>query len=196
MEPATLSTGNITGLDLHQPFLDGLNLKIEKAGLSDRVKAVHGSMLAMDFPDESFDVLWAEGSIYIIGFDRGLREWARLLKPEGFLVASEVVWLRPDPPQEIREFWKENYPGIRTIPENVEKLYACGYRLVGLFSLPEDAWWSGYYGPVEKRIEGLRRKYRGNPEALEVLDEEQKEMDMYRKHSEWYGSVFFVMQKT
>jgi len=195
MELAGMTTGNVTGLDLHQPFLDRLNVKIEAAGLSDRVQALHGSMFEMDFPDESFDILWAEGSIYIIGFDRGLREWRRLLRPGGYLVVGEVIWLRPDPPQEVRDFWKANYPGIRQIPENLEQAAACGYRLVGLFTLPEDAWWVGYYGPVEKRLDGLRRKYRDNPEALAVLDEERKEIDMYRRYSEWYGSAFFVMQE-
>jgi len=195
MELARLTDGDITALDLHQPYLDKLNLKIEEAGLTGRVTTVHGSMSKMDFPDESFDVLWAEGSIYIIGFDKGLREWARFLKPEGYLVASEAVWLRPDPPQEVREFWKARYPGIRTIPENLELVAACGYRLIGLFTLPEDAWWAGYYDPVEKRLEGLQRKYSDNPEALAVLDEERREIEMYRRYSKWYGSVFFVMQK-
>jgi ubiquinone/menaquinone biosynthesis C-methylase UbiE len=83
MELARLSEGDVTGLDFHQPFLDRLNVKIEEVGLLDRVKAVHGSMSEMDFPDGSFDIIWAEGSIYIIGFDRGLREWRSLLKPGG-----------------------------------------------------------------------------------------------------------------
>ena len=195
MELARLSNGDVTGLDFHQPFLDRLNAKIEAAGLSSRVRTVHGSMSEMAFPEGSFDVLWAEGSIYVIGFGKGLREWARFLKPEGYLVASEVVWLRPDPPPEVRKFWEANYPGIRTIPENLEQVAACGYRLIGLFSLPEDAWWVGDYDPVEKRLEGLQKKYSDNPEALVVLEEEHKEIDMYRRYSQWYGSVFFVMQK-
>jgi SAM-dependent methyltransferase len=149
----------------------------------------------MDFPDGSFDILWAEGSIYIIGFERGLREWKRLLKPEGFLVAAEVAWLCPDPPREVLDFWKANYPGIRTIPETLEQISDCGYRRIDHFVLPEDAWWVGYYGPVEKRLQALREKYREDPEALAVLEEEEKEIDMYRRYSEWYGSVFFAMQK-
>ena len=44
MEMARLSNGEVTTLDLHQPFLDRLNVKIEEAGLSGRVKAVNGSM--------------------------------------------------------------------------------------------------------------------------------------------------------
>jgi ubiquinone/menaquinone biosynthesis C-methylase UbiE len=195
MELARLSNGEVTGLDFHQPFLDRLNVKIEEAGFADRVRTVHGSMLEMDFPDESFDIIWAEGSIYIIGFEQGLTEWWRFLKPAGCLVASEVAWLRPDPPEELALFWKENYPGIRTISENLDAIPACGYQVIGHFTLPEDAWWVGYYGPVEKRLEGLRKKYRDKPEALAVLKEEEKEIDIYRRYSEWYGSVFFVMEK-
>jgi ubiquinone/menaquinone biosynthesis C-methylase UbiE len=195
MELARLSNGEVTGLDFHQPFLDRLKGKIEEAGFADRVRIVHGSMLEMDFPDASFDIIWAEGSIYIIGFARGLTEWRRFLKPAGYLVASEVAWLRPDPPEELARFWQENYPAIRTISENLEAIPACGYAVIGHFILPEDAWWVGYYGPVEKRLERLRKKYRDNPEALAVLEQEEKEIDMYRRYSDWYGSVFFVMQK-
>jgi len=61
--------------------------------------------------------------------------------------------------------------------------------------LPEDAWWSEYYEPLEKRIEQLRMKYINDPEALSVLDKEQWEIDMFKKYCEWYGSAFFIMQK-
>ena len=43
--------------------------------------------------------------------------------------------------------------------------------------------------------DNLRSKYSDDAEALAVLDEEQREIDMYRKYQQWYGSVFFVMQK-
>ena len=195
MELARLSDGDITGLDFHQPFLDRLDVKTREAGLSDRVHAVYGSMFEMALPEGSFDIIWAEGSIYIIGFERGLTEWRRFLRPAGYLVASEVAWLREDPPQELSLFWQENYPGIRTIPENLNSIPTCGYEVIGHFTLPEDAWWVGYYGPLEKRLQGLRKKYKGDPEALAVLDAEQTEIDMYRKYSQWVGSVFFLMQK-
>ncbi|MEA2074286.1 MAG: class I SAM-dependent methyltransferase [Euryarchaeota archaeon] len=63
MKLARLSTGHVIGLDISQPFLDELKRKVEKAGFSDRVKTVKCSMSEMDFPDESFDLIWAEGSI-------------------------------------------------------------------------------------------------------------------------------------
>jgi SAM-dependent methyltransferase len=196
LELARLSNGQVIGLDTHQPYLDKLKRKIEAEGLSARVKAVSCSMFEMKFPAGSFDIIWAEGSIYIIGFERGLKEWRKLLKPNGFMVVHDACWLRPDPPQEIYEYWKELYPGIRAIPENIERIPGCGYNVIGHFTLPEDAWWIEYYSPLEERIQTLRKKYSGNPQALAVLDNEQKEIDMYKKYYQWYGSVFFVMQKS
>jgi len=195
MELARLSHGDVIGMDIHQPYLDELTKKIERAGLSDRIKAMNGSIFEMDFPEESFDIIWAEGSIYIIGFKRGLKEWRRFIKPNGFLVVHEMTWLRPNPPQEICDYWKEFYPGISTVSENLELISVCGYGLIGHFTLPEDVWWIEYYGPLENRILELRKKYVNQPDALAVLDKEQQEIDMYKKYDKWYGSVFFVMQK-
>lgn len=193
MELARLSRGEIIGLDIHQPFLDELSKKIEQAGLSDRVKTVNCSMFQMDFPEESFDIIWAEGSIYIIGFERGLKTWRRFIRPNGFLVVHEMNWLRPNPPQEIYDYWSEVYPGIRTVSENLKQISGCGYDLLGHFTLPEDAWWTEYYGPLQTRIQELRKKYIDDARALAVLDKEQREIDMFEKYREWYGSAFFVM---
>ena len=195
LELARLSNGQVIGIDTHQPYLNKFQRRIDEAGLSDRVKAVNCSLFEMKFPAESFDIIWAEGSIYIIGFERGLKEWRQLLKTNGFMVVHEMCWLRPDPPHEIYDYWKRLYPGIRTVTENLERIPVCGYNLIGYFTLPEDAWWIEYYGPLEERIQVLREKYPDNPQALRELDKEQKEIDMYKKYYEWYGSVFFVMQK-
>ena len=196
IELARLSDGEIIGMDVNQPLLDRLARKIEKAGLSDRVKIMKCSMLDMDFPDESFDIMWAEGSTFIIGFERTLREWRCFLKPKGFLVAHEMTWSRPDPPQEVYNYWKGlAASGIRTVPDYLEQIPACGYDVVGHFTLPEDAWWIEYYGPLENRIRELRLKYINDSKALEVIDKEQREIDVSRKYHQWYGSAFFVMQR-
>ena len=195
MALARLTEGEVVGIDTHQPYLDRLSEKIEQAGLTHRVRAINCSMFEIDFPGESFDIIWAEGSIYIMGFERGLKEWQRLLKPKGFLVVHEMTWLRPNPPQEIHDYWKTLYPGIGTVHEKIDHIEGCGYDLLGHFTLPDDAWWYEYYGPLEKRIKRLRKKYVDDPTAMAQLEEEQKEIEMYRKYHEWYGSVFFIMQK-
>jgi ubiquinone/menaquinone biosynthesis C-methylase UbiE len=195
MELARLSGGFVVGLDNHQSYLDVLQRKIKKSGLSERVKAVNGSMFTLDFPEESFDIIWAEGSIYIIGFEQGLKEWRTFIKHSGFLVVHEMTWLKPNPPKEILDYWKRMYPGITTIPDNLAIIPRCGHTVLGHFPLPEDAWWEEYYHPLEERLNQLRTKYKDDPEALRILDSENEEIELYKKYSEWYGSVFYVMQK-
>jgi SAM-dependent methyltransferase len=149
----------------------------------------------MDFPDESFDIMWSEGSIHVIGFESGLREWRRFIRPNGFLVVHDMIWLRPNPPREISEHWRKIYPGIRTAVEHIEAIPACGYELVGHLPLPQDLWSLDYYGPFEERLLELREKHAEDREALSILDEEQREIDLFKKHSLWYGSGFFVLRK-
>jgi SAM-dependent methyltransferase len=195
MELARLTDGTITAIDIHQPYLDRLARKSAEAGLGDRLRILNMSMFQMDFPPESFDIIWAEGSIYLIGFEQGLREWGRMLRRGGFFVVHDVAWIQPDPPREAFDYWSRMYPDMRSVPERLETIADCGYELVGAFALPEDAWWKEYYGPLAARLEELSLKYRGNEHALRDIREEQREVDMYRNYSRWYGAVFFAMKK-
>ena len=174
MELAGLSNGQIIGLDINQPLLDRLMRKIKKAGLSDRVKTLKCSMFDMDFPDESFDIIWAEGSISVIGFERGLKEWRRFLKPNGFLVVHDEVG---------------------SITQQLEQIFSCGYDLLGYFVLGEETWWNEYYAPLEKRIHKIRTKHADNPRAIAVLDAEQREIEMVKQNPGRYCSAYFVMKK-
>ena len=174
MELAGLSNGQIIGLDINQPLLDRLMRKIKKAGLSDRVKTLKCSMFDMDFPDESFDIIWAEGSISVIGFERGLKEWRRFLKPNGFLVVHDEVG---------------------SITQKLEQIFSCGYDLLGYFVLGEETWWNEYYAPLEKRIHKIRTKHADNPRAIAVLDAEQREIEMVKQNPGRYCSAYFVMKK-
>ncbi|WHY99634.1 hypothetical protein [Peribacillus simplex] len=57
----------------------------------DKVQEVKNvSMFDMGFKTETFDLIWAEGSIYIIGFQKGLKVWKPFLNRGGYLVCSEV----------------------------------------------------------------------------------------------------------
>ena len=174
MELARLSNGQVTALDINQTLVNILGRKIEKAGLSDRVKAIRCSMLDMDFPDESFDIIWAEGSIATIGFERGLKEWRRFLKPDGFLAVHDETG---------------------NIPEKLERISHCNYELMGYFTMDKHIWWDEYFFHFEKLLNELRGKYLDDSKALTSLAREQKELDMVKKNPEQHCSAFFVMKK-
>jgi ubiquinone/menaquinone biosynthesis C-methylase UbiE len=174
MELASLSNGQIVGLDINQLLLDRLTRKIEKAGLSDRIKTLKCSMRDMDFPDGSFDIIWAEGSISIIGFKKGLEEWRRFLRPNGFLVVHDE---------------------IGNITGKLGHISSCGYELLEYFTLDEDIWWIEYFGPLEKQINEIRAKHANDFKALMALDDGQREIDMFKKNPRLNCSVFFVMRR-
>ena len=192
---AKISGGQVTGIDIFEQFLDQLRESIKKENLQSSVKAVNMSMLEIKYPEESFDIIWAEGSIFIIGFEEGLKQWKKYIKPNGFLAVHEMAWLQDNPPEEIYSFWQRVYPQITTIPNNLEVIKNAGYKVLGHFPLPEDAWWEFYYDPLQKRLDKLRVEYKDDPKLIERMDEDQLEIDLYRKYSSWYGSVFYVMQK-
>jgi len=190
---ARASQASLTAVDTHQPFLDDLARRAAQAGLAERVQALNVSMFELNFA-QPFDLIWSEGAIYIIGFERGLREWRSLLKPGGLIAVTEISWLKPDPPEAARGFWEAAYPEMATVEQNLARLARAGYRSLGHFTLPEQDWWENYYHPMAARIELLREKYRHNPAAQAVLDAEYAEIDLYRQFSAWYGYVFYLGQ--
>ena len=175
LELARLSHGQITGVDIDQSLLEDLKRKISEAGLSDRITVLKCSVFELDFPDESFDIIWSEGSIFTIGFERGLTEWRRFLTSNGFLVVHD---------------------DIQNLTENIEQIPRCGYTLLEHFTISSDTWWTEYYAPLEKYILEIRTEYNDDPTVLLEIDKEQREIDMFKKNPGQYSSVFFVMQKT
>jgi SAM-dependent methyltransferase len=187
----------VTAIDNNETFIKILLARAKEEGLSDRITTLFGDMFCLEkfIGSNTFDVIWSEGSIYIIGFERGLTEWKKFLKKDGYFVCSELSWLTADPPFEIREFWSKHYPGICSQEENFRTVRKCGYELIDSFVLAEKDWWDEYYGPMEERIQELKVKYKEHREAESVLDEQQSEIDMYKKYSENYGYVFYIMKK-
>ena len=174
-ELAELSKGEIIGIDIHQPSLGRFTKRIEEVGLSDRVKALNCSMSNMEFAEKSFDIIWSEGSIFVIGFEKGLIEWRRFIKPNGFLVVHDE---------------KGN------IEEKIKQVSSCGYQLLGHFILNEDTWWAEYFAPLAKLICETREKYANDPKVREQLHNAQREIDMFKKDPKLNSSAFLIMQKS
>lgn len=192
---ALLSEGKVFGVDNDKTALNKLRRRAEQKNLSDKVRIIKCSMKDMEFPDNSFDIIWAEGSIHIIGFERGIKDWKRFLKPNGFLVIHEMTWLLPDPPQEISDYWQRAFPDMQMASKYIEMAIDAGYHHVDDFPLPHDFWWRDYYSPMQTQIIKLRKRYTGNREAIEILDSKQQEVELFNKYSQWYGSGFYLFQK-
>ena len=173
-ELARLSRGKVIGIDIDQSALDRFIRRVTEAGLTDQIHVMNCSMFDMDFPDESFDIVWAEGSIYAIGFERGLQQWKQLLKPGGCMVVHDEQG---------------------SIREKLKKISDCGYELLGYFTLSKETWWTEYFEPLEELVDETRTKYACDQSVFEETQQAQAELDIYKKYPERSSSVCFVMKK-
>ena len=83
------SETDIVAIDNYAPHIEKLNAVVAECGLGNRVYGVVMSMFGMTFENDSFDLIWSEGVAYIVGFSHALRDWKRLLKPDGYMICSE-----------------------------------------------------------------------------------------------------------
>jgi len=187
--------GTILAVDNHQPFLDELQRRAEAEGVSDKIQPCLKDMRDLGLDDGSFDLIWSEGALYIMGCREGLVACHSLLVPGGLMAVSELCWLRPDPPAECRQYFAKEYPPMTDIDTNLATIKSCGYEVVEHFTLPESAWLEPLYNPLEDRLRLLRKKYATDPERIEMIDSTQVEIDQYRKYSSYYGYVFYLMQR-
>lgn len=187
--------GKITGIDLFPAFIDLFNANARKMKLQGRVKGVVGSMDKLTFDNEELDLIWSEGAIYNIGFEKGLNEWRRFLKHGGYIAVSEASWFTDERPDEIDAFWKDAYPEMDTIPKKIAQIQKAGYIPVASFILPENCWTENFYVPQIKAQETFLNKHRGNKAAEELVANERHEALLYSKYKEYYGYVFYIGRK-
>lgn len=189
------SPGRIVGIDNHPPFVNEFNHHAKKLGMADRLEARVGDITQLDLPAGSFDLIWSEGAIYLIGFEKGLRDWRRLLSPGGCVAVTEACWTKPNPPPECAAFWKREYPSMRDAPALLAIIDECGYDPVDHFTLPPSSWWHDYYRPLQQNIIEFRERHQEESDAQELANQVQREIDVWRTYFEYYSYEFFVMRR-
>jgi SAM-dependent methyltransferase len=187
--------GQITGIDLFPAFIDLFNQNAAGLNLQHRVKGIVGSMENLPFQENELDVIWSEGAIYNIGFERGLNEWRKFLKPGGYIAVSEASWFTEERPDEIHNFWMDAYPQIDTIPNKVAQLQKAGYVPVATFILPENCWTEHFYVPQVAAQEAFLQKYAGNKTAEELVANQRHESELYSRFNAFYGYAFYIGKK-
>lgn len=187
--------GNIVGLDIYPTFIEILNKNAKRLGLYNRVKGLVGSMDKLSFEKGSLDLIWSEGAIYNIGFKNGLKVWFDYLKAGGYIAVSEISWLSCSPPQEIYDFWSDNYSEMDTISNNIIKMQEVGYEVLATFVLPENCWMENFYIPCKKSQEIFLNKYSGDKKVEEFIANQCYEMELYQKYKNFYGYVFYIGKK-
>lgn len=186
--------GKITGIDLFPKFIDILNENAVKYGFDHRVKGITGDMTNLKFEEGELDLIWSEGAIYNIGFQRGMTEWRKFLKSGGYIAVTEASWFTDTRPDEINNFWMTSYPGIDTISNSISIMERAGYQPVASFKLP-DSCWENFYLEQSTMQDDFLIKHAGNKMAEGLVENERREAGLYTKYKEYYGYVFYIGRK-
>lgn len=184
------AAAEVTAIDLHQPFLDELTQAAAERGLGHAIRTIRQSMADLPFADENFDLIWAEGSAYNIGFDTALRSWRRLLAPGGTLVLTECEWATDSPSDQARAFWDRHYQ-LRTGDGNVTAARDAGYAVAAIHSLPDSDWFDEYYTPLSERVDSADTAVAGMREAIAAT---RQEIAMRREHGTDYQYTGYVLR--
>lgn len=188
---AAASNAEITGIDIFAPFIDRFNALAPR----ENVRGVVGSMDSPPLEECSLDLIWSEGAIYNIGFERGLGEWRKFLKPGGYVAITENTWFTDTRPAEIQQFWDAAYPEIDTVGGKISAMQRAGYEFIAAFALAEQCW-EDFYAPQIDALKAFAEKHRGNAGAESLVDAERYEQSLWRRYKAHYGYVFYIGRRT
>ena len=181
---------HVTAVDLHPPFLETLRAHAEARGLGDRVTTLPADMADVDSFGTGFDLLWAEGSAYSIGFENALRRWRPLLRPGGCLVATELVWFTEEPSERARRFFAAEYPDMRDEAARFDLARSAGYEPLDSFRLPSSDW-HAYYAGLEASLRDAVARHG----EREIYAASRLEREIYETFGDEYGYACLVLQR-
>ena len=195
----SLPRAHVLALDSHAPFIARLETAASARGLGDRLSAVVGDMAdppPLDGVVGGFDLIWSESAIYSIGRANAFAYWRPLLKPDGWLVFSDIVWqcepaARSD---KASAFWAMEYPDITTAADVVDELIAAGFNPLDPVLSGRETW-SNYYEPLRDRLRLLME--RGDrPQALiNIMAEFEREIGIYDCAGDDVALSFFLARR-
>jgi ubiquinone/menaquinone biosynthesis C-methylase UbiE len=159
--------GRFVAVDPDPSCLERLRKKVRALPGGERVALIQASVLALpEFP-AGFDLVVAEGSLHLVGFEAGMAVIVRLLKPGGHALVHEP--LAGD--RERRAF-----------------LDQAGMILLDACVLDDAVWWRAYFAPLERAI--------GESGDAAAFAEERREIAAFKNRPWESRSIYYVLKKS
>lgn len=181
----------VHAIDLYDFFLEDLMEKARSRNLDPFIQTHCLDMENLPETFQNIDLLWSEGSAYSIGFSHALNTWRPVIKPEGFLVVSEMTWLTETKPDRAQTFFQSEYPAMQSVEENLAVCEKAGYKILQTHTLSRNAW-EQYYDPLRPRAQTLQSHE--DPAVREFAQAMLEEIAVFEECGDSYGYVFFVLQ--
>jgi len=163
---AEIFNGIITAVDNDTKSIDRLEEKVKKLNLSDRISIINSSFWNIEFEENHFDIIVAEGFLNVICFEKGFLEVIKLLKTNGYFI--------------IHDEYKNHNKKIEFIANN-------NCKILDSFRLDKNVWWNDYYKCLEKEISLHKNK--------DLFKSDLNEIEMYKKDSSQFNSIYYIVEK-
>lgn len=181
-------SSEIEAIDLFPHYLNLLNEKIKENDLESRVFTYEMDMNDLDFANEEMDLIFSHAGVEIMGFKKALNRWKRILKPEGFLIVSDLTWIKK-PEKESIDFWKNNYAEIDTTQNKITQLEKLGFEYVNHFILDKNEF-NDYYSRLDDNLTQLK----SDKSANDFIKQLKREIKISK--NEDYSYVYYIMRKS
>lgn len=178
----------VEAIDLFQHYLSILNEKISENNLQSRVFTYEMDMNDPDFANEEMDLIFCHAGVEIIGFKKALNRWRRILKPNGYLICSDLTWIS-SPSKESRDFWKNNYSEIDTVENKILQLEKLGFEYVNHYILDKNEF-TDYYSQLNTNLD----KIKSDKSAKDFYHQLKNEIKISK--NEDFSYVYYIMKKS
>jgi cyclopropane fatty-acyl-phospholipid synthase-like methyltransferase len=182
----------VHAVDSYEPFLSNLAQRAKEHHIEQLVQTHCMDMKDIRQAFQDIDLLWCEGAAYNIGFANALASWLPALAADGFVVVSELVWLKERAPDTVKEYFRTGYPEMQSLQHNRTAAERIGYKVLATHTLPRSAWVNGYYELLSPRAKTLLDH--ANPAVQAFAAETVREIEVFEVSEDSYGYVFYVLQ--
>ncbi|MGB8021407.1 MAG: class I SAM-dependent methyltransferase [Candidatus Nanopelagicales bacterium] len=96
---------HVVGVDLSEQMVEWSRRRVERRGLGGRVELAVADARDLPFDDGRFDAVLVESvNAFIPDVERAFAQYARVVRPGGFVGINEGTWVRYPPPPELVAF--------------------------------------------------------------------------------------------
>ena len=167
----------IVAVDLYDPFIHYAAAKIWHFNLRDLVTVVRGSGRSVPVRDAAVDGAYCVGGPSIVGVDAALGELARVTRPGGHVVVSDIFWrVKPGKPLGPEWKWIADIEQI-SIDEYAARIRAAGLVMERIRTHPLSDW-EDYFAPM---LEVAEEAKRAQPADIFFADEVESTVALERR---------------
>ncbi|HXY80186.1 MAG TPA: methyltransferase domain-containing protein [Gaiellaceae bacterium] len=177
----------VLGVERAPEFVADARVRVETAGLTDRIEIVEGDAAAFPLEPGTWDAVLCLGASFVWhGLDGTLEALAPAVRPGGNVVVGEPFWRSWPLPAGIDD------DGYLPLRETVARFETAGLALVSLIASSEDDW-DTYESLRWRAVEEWLAQHPDDPDAREIRLRHEASRDAYLRYERaLFGWAIFV----